>query len=43
MKKLMLISTAALLLLGCANTELSNAGKAYNPQTDSELGTTLFS
>lgn len=37
MKKLMLISTAALLLSGCVNTELSNAGKAYNPQTDARI------
>ncbi len=37
MKKLMLISAAALLLSGCVNTELSNAGKAYNPQTDAHL------
>ena len=37
MKKLMLISTAALLLSGCVNTELSNAGKTYNPQTDARI------
>ena len=37
MKKLMLISTAVLLLSGCVNTELSNAGKAYNPQTDARI------
>ena len=33
----MLISAAALLLSGCVNTELSNAGKAYNPQTDARI------